>query len=186
MDELYDPDPAVDATAGNRAESLVAAGAVALDVDGDLGASAHWFELAYRVAESTGDPHAMAAAALGLGGWRAQQHRTVRDGAVLEVRLRQALSLIEPGSPLGIRLRARLAAEADRRDGGPAATLAVLTDARACTDPVARVEALSLALQSALGPGHGPLRHGLAGELTRASVLSGRRGDLLMSVLWQA
>jgi tetratricopeptide (TPR) repeat protein len=186
MDELFDPDPAVDATAGNRAESLVAAGTVALDVDGDLGAGARWFELAYRVAESSGDPHAMAAAALGLGGWRAQQHRTVRAGAVLEVRLRQALSLIEPGSPLGIRLRARLAAEADRRDGGPAATLAVLADARACTDPVARVEALNLALQSALGPGHGPLRQGLAGELTRASVLSGRRGDLLMSVLWQA
>lgn len=165
---------------------MVAAGAKALDTDGDLPASEHWFGLAYRVAQSTGDPHVMAAAALGLGGLWTHQHRTVVAAAEFEVRLRQALSLIEPGSALGIRLRARLAAEADYRTGGQAGILAVLAEARAATDPVARAETLSLAVHCVLGPEHGTLRRELADELLEASVLTGRRGDLLMSVLWQA
>jgi hypothetical protein len=177
---------AVTATSINYAESLVAAGAKALDTDGDLRAGRHWFELAYRVAQSAGDPHAMAVAALGLGGLWTHQHRAVRDSAVFEVRLRQALSLIEPGSALGIRLRARLAAEADFRAGRQATILAVLDEARRTTDPVARVEALSLAHHCALGPEHGALRRELAAELIGASVLTGRRGDLLTSVLWHA
>lgn len=167
-------------------ESLIAAGALALDIDGDLGAGARWFECAHQVAETAGDPHALAAAALGLGGLRVYQHRTARAAAVLQVRLRRALSLVEAGSPLGIRLRARLAAEADHRTGGHAAILAVLADARTAPDPVTRVEALSLALQCTTGPEHGPLRQDLADELLEASVVTGRRGDLLAGVLWQA
>ena len=123
----------VDAASGNYAESLVAAGAKALDTDGDLRASRHWFELAYRMAQSAGDPHVMAVAALGLGGLWTDQHRAVLASGVFEVRLRQALSLIEPRSALGIRLRVRLAAEADYRAGGQTAILAVLEEARETT-----------------------------------------------------
>ena len=56
-----------------------------------------------------------------------------------------ALSLLGAQSSLALRIRARLAAEADYRHGTDAAILTVLAEARAAEDPVALAEALSLA-----------------------------------------
>jgi hypothetical protein len=169
---------------GEFAEELVARGSQALDLDGDLQESRRQFEAAYQTAEHNGDTHAMAAAVLGLGGLWVHEHRTAAAGALLDHQLRQALSLVDPRSPLALRLRARLAAETDYRTGGHAAILAVLAEARRGPDPVARVEALSLAHHCLLGPDHDVLRRELAVELVGESHRTVRRSDLLMGLLW--
>src|SRR4051812_46323633 len=92
-------------------ESLLAAGNHLLVVAGDLRASRGTFDDAYRLAEHTGDPPAMAEAALGLGGLWVHEHRTAAASALLRTRLEQALSLVDPCSSLASRLRARLASE---------------------------------------------------------------------------
>jgi hypothetical protein len=166
-------------------ESLLAAGTRLLVVAGDLRASRGPFDAAYRMAEQTGDPHAMAAAALGLGGLWVHEHRATAASALLQARLEQALSLVDRHSSLALRLRARLAGEADYRRGAQASILAVLDEARRAADPIALVEALSLAHHCALGPDDGALRRVLADELIGASALTERRGDLLMGVLWR-
>jgi hypothetical protein len=170
--------------AGEFAEELVARGSQALDLDGDLQESRRHFEAAYQAAERNGDTHAMAAAVLGLGGLWVHEHRTAAAGALLDHQLRQALSLIDPRSALALRLRARLAAETDYRTGGHAAILAVLAEARRGPDPVARVEALSLAHHCLLGPDHDVQRRGLAVELVGESHRTVRRTDLLIGLLW--
>ena len=167
------------------AEPLLASGDRALDVDGDLRASRRLFEQAYRVAEQSGDTQAMARAALGLSGLWVHEHRTAAVSALLQARLRQALSLADPRSSLALRLRIRLAAESDYRGDGQAASLAALQEARKAGDPVARAQALSLAHHCLLGPGHGALRRALAAELIGESFHTARRSDLLMGVLWQ-
>jgi tetratricopeptide (TPR) repeat protein len=167
------------------AESFLTTGIRLLVDDGDLRGSRHWFDRAYRMAEQAGDPHVMAEAALGLGGLWVHEHRTAAAAAVLEARLRQALSLVEPQSSLALRLRARLAGEADYRGAEHAAILAVLDEARRAADPVARAEALSLAHHCLLGPDHGALRRDLAVELLGACARTQRRSDLLMGLLWQ-
>jgi hypothetical protein len=168
----------------DHAESLLAAGIRMQVVDGDLRGSRHWFDVAYRAAEQAGDPHAMAVAALGFGGLWVHEHRTAAGTALLHARLHQALSVVDPQSSLALRLRARLAGEADYRSGEHAAILAVLAEARRA-DPVARAEALNLAHHCVLGPDHGELRRSLAVELIEESYWTERRSDLLMGVLWQ-
>jgi hypothetical protein len=165
--------------------SMLAAGARALDVDGDLRAGRRWFESAYQVAERAGDTAAMTASALGLGGLRVHEHRTGAVAAVLELRLRRLLSLVESGSPVGLRIRARLAAEADYRAGESGTILEVLAAAGPGTDAVVRAEALSLAHHCLLGPEHDTVRRSLAVELIAESARTGRRRDLLMGLLWQ-
>ena len=167
------------------AEQLLASGDRALDVHGDLRASRSLFEQAYRVAEQSGDTHAMGRAALGLGGLWVHEHRTAAVSALLQERLRQALPLADPRSSLALQLRIRLAAESDYRSGGQAASLAALQEARTAADPVARAQALSMAHHCLLGPGHGALRRALAAELIGESFHTGRRSDLLMGLLWQ-
>jgi hypothetical protein len=169
---------------GEFAEELVARGSQALDLDGDLQESRRQFEAAYQAAERNGDTHTMAAAVLGLGGLWVHEHRTAAAGALLDHQLRQALSLVDPRSPLALRLRARLAAETDYRTGGHAAILAVLAEARRGPDPVARVEAVNLAHHCLLGPDHDLLRRQLAVELVGESHRTVRRSDLLMGLLW--
>lgn len=100
-------------------------------------------------------------------------------------RLRQALSQIDPRSPVALRLRIRLAGDQSYRAGEGAEMLALLDEARAVGDPVARAEALSVAHHSLLGPGNGELRRTLAVDLIAESLRTGRRGDLLLGVLWQ-
>ena len=127
----------------------------------------------------------MARAALGLGGLWVHEHRTSAAAAVVESRLRHALTVVDPGSTLSMRLRIRLAAETDYQAGEHACVRALLDEARRGEDPRARIEALSLAHHCLLGPDHVRLRHDLAAELISESSRTGRRGDMLMALAWQ-
>jgi hypothetical protein len=170
--------------AGN-VRSLLAAGDRAFDEDGDLDAGRRWFDLAFRAAEAAGDREAMAEAALGSAGLWVHEQRTSGPAATTRARLRHALSIVEPRSTLALRLRARLAAEADYRDGRHTTIVGLLDEARLSADPVAHAEAVSLAHHCVLGPDHSALRRTLADELVEVSIRTGRRGHLLMGVMWQ-
>jgi hypothetical protein len=176
-----------DLAAGPSAElrSVLATGQRALYFDGDLRASRDSFQLAFQLAELTGEVEAMAQAALGLAGLWVSEHRTVVGAAQLEERLRHVLSLLDPRSSLALRIRARLAAETDYVAGEHARVLAVLDEARTTSDPVALADALSLAHHCVLGPEHVHLRRELATELIRVSFRTGRRSDRLMGLMWQ-
>ena len=171
--------------AAGLAEPLLAQGGRALDLDGDLQASRNWFDLAHRAARQSGDPHAMARAALGLAGLWVHEHRATPAASRLQARLRDALSLAEPGSPDALLLRVRLAGEHDYLNGEYAGILAALDEATRTGDPVARATALSLAHHCVLGPDHGALRQRLAGELIAESIRTSGRSDLLMGMLWR-
>lgn len=157
----------------------------ALHSGGDLHASRHSFERAYQLADKAGDVDGMAVAALGLAGLWVSECRTVTGAAQLEARLRHVLSLLKAGSPVALRIRARLTAEADYCRGEHAAILGVLDEVRANQDPVVLAEALSVAHHCLLGPDHIELRRELAAELIRTSFRTQRRGDLLMGLLWR-
>jgi hypothetical protein len=141
------------------------------------------YDLAYQLAERAGDAEAMALAALGMGGLWVHEHRTAAGSALLRQRLGRALSTAAPSSTLALRLRVRLAAEADFSTGSSAKILAALDEARAAGDPVTRADALSLAHHCLLGPGHSQLRRELATELIGESFRTGRRSDLLVGLL---
>jgi tetratricopeptide (TPR) repeat protein len=166
-------------------EAALLSGEHALNVEGDLQASRDDFEHAYQLAEQAGNAQAIAAAAIGLAGLWVGERRTVTGWVMLEARLQHALSLLDQQSLLALRLRARLAAEADYRRGEHAAILAVLDETRAGTDPVSLAEALSLAHHCLLGPEHVARRRELAVELIKMSFRTKRRSDLMMGLLWQ-
>jgi len=173
----------------HQAEELaiaLAAGDRALNADGDLQASRQFFERAYRLAEQAGDVPAMALAVVGLAGLWVGERRTTTGAGQLEVRLRHVLSLLDAGSPAALRIRARLAGEADYFRGEHAAILAALDEARSASDPVPLAEALSLAHHCLLGPDHVTSRRELAVDLVKVSFRTERRSDLLMGLLWQA
>lgn len=163
---------------------LLASGSRALEDDGDLPAARGWFEQAYQIAERAPDQAAMATAALGTGGLWVHEHRSVTAAATMEQRVRQALQVLDPGSALSVRLRTRLAGEADYRSGDPTSILAVLKEATDSDDPVAMADALSIAHHCVLGPDHARLRRNLALQLIGVSSLTGRRSDQLMGLLW--
>jgi hypothetical protein len=173
------PDPA------DGLAAALSAGAAAREVEGDLRASRQSFERAYQMAERAGDAQAMALAALGLAGLWVSERRTVTGAVLLQARLEHVLSLLDPHSSLGLRIRARLAGEADYRRGGHEEILAELDAARATADPELLAEALSLAHHCLLGPDHVQRRRELAVELIKASFRTRRRSDLLMGLLWQ-
>jgi hypothetical protein len=176
------------ALAGERVDdvgSLLAEGAHAVFVTGDLGAGRGWYEMAYQLALRHGDAEAMAMAALGLGGIWVHEHRTVAASVLLGARLGHSLSLLDPDSSLALRVRARLAAEDNYQSGERTAILVLLRKARTSPDPVARAEVLSLAHDCLLGPDHGQLRRELSVELIQESLVTGRRSDLLLGVLYQ-
>jgi hypothetical protein len=172
---------------------LLASGTRALAVDGDLHAGREWFEAAYREGESTGDARVMAEAALGVGGWWPGEDRSAAAYGLLDARLRHALTLADPASSDAIRIRLRLAAEADYRTGSHIAVLAALEEVRGLPDPAVHAEALRLAHHCLLGPDHGELRRTLANELIGKAALVDSRGDsrgvgrghLLMGLLYQ-
>ncbi|ADJ46549.1 hypothetical protein AMES_4724 [Amycolatopsis mediterranei S699] len=166
-------------------ESLLAKGAQALHVDGDLRAAREFFDTAYRRAEEDDQAEAMAAAVVGLSGLWVQEQRTAAGVEVLLARLRRTLTRCRPGSLAALRVRVRLAGEHDYPIGAHEGMVRMLGEARRSDDPVACAEALSLAHHCVLGPEHGALRRDLAAELLGQSSRSGRRGDLLMGLLWQ-
>jgi hypothetical protein len=165
--------------------AALADGDRALSDDGDLQASRRSFDRAYRLAEQAGDIHAMARAALGLAGLWVSERRTVAGAVLLEARLRQVLPQLDARSSLALRIRARLAGEADYLRGEHAGIQAVLDEARAAADPVPRAEALSMAHHCLLGPDDVTLRRELAVELIGESFRTERRSDRLMGLLWQ-
>ncbi|BFU44415.1 hypothetical protein [Krasilnikovia sp. MM14-A1004] len=173
-----------DAAEADAAALLVRAERALLD-DGDLRTGRRWFDAAHRAAERAGDLESMAAAALGLGGLWVHEHRSTAAAAEVGARQRRALTALDPTSPLALRLRARLAAEADYRRGGHAGIMGALDEARRAGDPVALAEALSLAHHCLLGPDHGALRRALAQELIDHSAPPQCRGHLVMGLLWQ-
>ena len=97
---------------------------------GDLQASRDSFERAYRLAERAGDAESMALAALGLAGLWVAERRTVTSTVLLEARLQHVLALLDPRSALALRVRTRLAGEADYARGTHAAVLAALDEVR--------------------------------------------------------
>ncbi|GAA2215383.1 hypothetical protein GCM10009850_108510 [Nonomuraea monospora] len=161
----------------------ILAGERALSVDGDLRAARYWFDAAYQDAELSGDPEQLARAALGLSGVWVHEHRTCADWERVRTRQCHALRLLDPRTPLALRLRARKAAEEDYRAGTHDAILRLLDRAREAGDPVALAETLSLAHNCLLGPEHGARRIGLSQELIGQAGLTGRRGDALMGLL---
>src|SRR5580658_2937751 len=121
---------------------MLADGARAQYTDGDLSASRQYFEQAFQLAERAGNVRAMALAALGLAGLWVSERRTVTGAVLLESRLEHVLSLLDPRSSLALRIRARLAGEADYLRGGHEAILAELAAGRAAADPELLAEAL--------------------------------------------
>jgi hypothetical protein len=192
-------------------QAALADGARALHEAGDLRASRDSFERAYRLAERAGDAESMALAALGLAGLWVAERRTVTSTVLLEARLQHVLTLLDPRSVLALRVRTRLAGEADYTRGTHAAVLAALDEVRAelagaadaqpseAADaplagaageaggggPELLAEALCIAHHCLLGPEHVTMRRELAVELTKASFRTERYSDLLMGLLWQ-
>jgi hypothetical protein len=166
-------------------KAALADGARAQHEAGDLQASRDSFERAYRLAERAGDAESMALAALGLAGLWVAERRTVTSTVLLEARLQHVLSLLDPRSALAVRVRTRLAGEADYARGTHAAVLAALDEVRALGDPELLAEALRIAHHCLLGPEHVTMRRALAVELTKASFRTERHSDLLMGLLWQ-
>jgi hypothetical protein len=165
--------------------AALADGHRALYTDGDLMASRQSFEHAYQLAELAGDVQAMAMAALGLAGLWVSERRTVTGAVMLHARLQRCLSLLGQNSSLALRVRIRLAAEADYVRGEHEAILGALDEARAAADPVSLAEALSLAHHCMLGPDSVVARRELAVELIMTSFSTERRSDRLMGLLWQ-
>jgi len=183
--------------------AALADGARAQHEAGDLQASRDSFERAYRLAEKAGDAESMALAALGLAGLWVAERRTVTSTVLLEARLQHVLTLLDPRSALALRVRTRLAGEADYARGTHAAVLAALSEVRAQSaeaagaplagaaaaagdgDAELLAEALRIAHHCLLGPEHVTMRRELAVELTKVSFRTNRHSDLLMGLLWQ-
>jgi hypothetical protein len=165
--------------------ALLAEGTRAQHDDGDLEAGRQCFERAYRLAEQAQDTESMALAALGLAGLWVREGRTVTSSVLLEARLQHVLALLDPASALALRVRTRLAGEADYSRGTHADIMAALDEVRATGDPELLAEALRIAHHCMLGPEHVAVRRQLAVELTKAAFRTDRRSDLLMGLLWQ-
>ncbi|WP_262380458.1 hypothetical protein [Nonomuraea sp. PA05] len=166
-------------------EAALVRGERALFEDGDLQRARRWFDRAYVRAEECGDQAGLAQAALGLGGIWVHEYRTAVEWEKVRVRQRHALSQVEPGSPLALRLRLRIQGEEDYRGGTHDGILRLLDQARGSGDALALAEALSLAHHCVLGPGHGKLRMELSGELIGQAAVTGRRSDLIMGLMWR-
>jgi hypothetical protein len=166
-------------------ESSLVMGERALHLEGDLQTGRWWFDMAYQAAEREGDGPALARAALGLGGVWVHEHRTAAEAAKVRARQLRALSAVDPQSPPAVRLRARLCAEQDYHEGRDEGIRGVLAEARGTGDAVAVAEALSLAHHCLMDPGQAALRLDLAQELIAQAAWTGRRGDLLVGLLWR-
>jgi tetratricopeptide (TPR) repeat protein len=157
----------------------------ALWTDGDLHLSRQLFDAAYARAERREDGPTMALAALGFAGLWINEHRGAASGAIMQDRLNRALAATPPDSVLALRLRARMAAETDYRQSTHDSIRAIADEARHGADPTATAEALNLLHHCLLGPDNIALRTYVADALLAESARTGRRGDMLMGVLWR-
>jgi hypothetical protein len=144
---------------------------------------AYW--RAAALAQERGDAEALARAAIGLGGIWVNEHRTIADRARVSRLQQQALAGLPAGTPLALRLEARLAAEHSYLTSDVGAILACLDRARANGDPVAVAETLSLAHNCLLGPEYAGPRLELAEELVAISGSTGRSRDRLIGLMWR-
>lgn len=166
-------------------ELMIRRGTQALWSDGDLAASRVAFNAAYRYADAGGDDESRGLAAVGLAGLWVHEHRSSQASALVDDRLRRGLAGVDPESTIGLRLRARIAAEQDYRNGSHSAILGLVDEARRCGDAVVLAETLHLAHQCVLGPGYDSLRKELALELIVTALETGRRCDVLLGLLWK-
>jgi hypothetical protein len=172
---------------GSATPGTLDAAEEALQVRGDLATARAAFREAFDQAQRDRDPQRMARAALGLGGLWVQERRSAADAASVESRQRLALSCLDPGSAMALRLRIRLAAEADYRCGRGARVTRLLAEARARGDePLALAEALNLAQHCLLGPVHSSTRIEMADELLRVAASTHRPVDTVLGLLWRA
>jgi len=152
---------------------------------GDLQDGRRLFAGAAELARSGGNAERLASAAVGLGGLRVHEHRSSTGSALLRVTLTEALAGVDVESALGLRLRARLAAEAEYPAGRHDTVLEVAAAARRLGDPLAIADAANVAHHCLLGPGHDEPRRDLARELIEQSTRTRRRSDRLLGMLWQ-
>ena len=115
--------------------ALLAEGTRAQHEDGDLEAGRQCFERAYRLAEQAEDTESMALAALGMAGLWVREGRTVTSSVLLEARLQHVLALLDPASALALRVRTRLAGEADYSRGTHADVMAALEQRQCRGEP---------------------------------------------------
>lgn len=169
---------------GTRGLEAAAAGTQLLDA-GCLTEARERFAEALGEARAAGDAETFAVAALGLGGVWVHEHRTAVEQTHVLALQREGLGRVEPRSPLGARLRARLAAEESYVTGDPALVLAALDEARASGDARRHAEALSLTHHCLLGPDHGADRLALADELLAVSATTDRGLDALIGLAWR-
>jgi hypothetical protein len=165
---------------------LLARGAELLEERGDLPESKRWFDAAITAADRSDDAQAWVLAVLGSGGLWVHEQRTAAGFGQFQARIRRALQLVDPTSPVGLRLRARAAGEADYRNGDVTTIMSILQEARALGDPVTTAEVINIALHCLLGPDHGGRRLALAEELIEQAALTTRRVDQLLGLLWQS
>jgi tetratricopeptide (TPR) repeat protein len=148
------------------------------------------FERAARVTEQEADPLGFAEAALGLGGHWVHEHREPLERARVNGLQRAALDRLPddaPGAPaLRARLLARLAAEGVYAGEPLEPVFHALRNARACGDPGALAEALSLCHHALLAPEFAGLRLELADELVQVASEAGHGLLGLMGLCWRA
>jgi DNA-binding SARP family transcriptional activator len=141
------------------------------------------FRRAHASGRHDGDVEAMAADVLALAGTWLQERRGGTAAAIVQARLRHALTLVNPASSLAQRLRARLVAEADFAKGECTGILTMVEESQTWTDLQARADVLTAALQCLQGPDDGPRRGQLAADLIGLSVHTGREDDLLVGTM---
>jgi hypothetical protein len=161
------------------------------------------FRRAATVAEHEDDPVGFAEAALGLGGHWVSEHRSPHEKAWVLGLQRAALARlpveaeVDAGDgaadaaaggidPLRARLDARLAAEAVYQGAPVEPVVAAVERARACGDPGALAEALSLGHHALLTPEYATDRLPMADELIRVASEAGHGVLGLMGLCWRA
>jgi tetratricopeptide (TPR) repeat protein len=172
---------------GSPSAELLVEWAQAALACGRLTDARHRFDRAVEVAEHGSDPSTFAQAALGMGGHWVNERRDTGERARVLGLQKEALARLGPGDlALRRRLEARLAAEAVY-DGGPiGAAWEALTAARACGDPVALAEALSLCHHALLTPQNVTERLAIADELVQVASETGQGLLALVGLCWRA
>lgn len=187
FDQFRGPDePSGPRISREQLRSLLSRSEEILWSSGRPAVSRPWFDVTYSLAENAEEYDLMAAAAIGIGGLLLHQNRSAQSVARLEDQLSRSLSYVGHNGPLGMRLLARLRSERSYRTGSYEESLIQLEEARHAGSPTAWAECVNFAYQCLRGPGLRARRQGLPMELISAAIHTGRRGDLLLGLLWRA